>query len=425
MQPDQVHCATDRFARHRLIQGFDQELISSLRIGLIGAGAIGNEVLKNFLLMGVGAVDVYDIDTVEESNLTRSVFLRSTDIGNNKAQAVVARAHELHPNTTLRAIAGDIFQTLSLSQTQQYDFLFCAVDNFEARLRINEIARITNLAWINCAIDSRNVIVEVYPPSTPAVADQSVSATAPRQQACYACGLPESSYERIAKRYSCGGLQRAAYLERTVPTTAITASIGAAIGVAEAFKLVREIKQEQQSSAVRIFIDTDLPNAQRMALSVNAQCPVCSEYGSVPSELSSTSGARINQRVIYKPAPSENANSQLQHWLEQLRLDNKTNDEPFDEPVVFSDAIITKAQCNHCPPSTSLSALIGLRAKFVTDDVMVCTQCRNETVQLEFLEICSISDLMEKTIALGTGQPAWLSCGQHYFDRIYLFSGQS
>jgi molybdopterin-synthase adenylyltransferase len=435
MHQDQLNLENDRFARQRQIKGFDQGLISSLRIGLIGAGAIGNEVLKNFLLMGVGSVDIYDFDTVEESNLTRSVFLRSSDIGLNKAQAVVARAKELHPNTKLRAISGDIFETLSLSKTLAYDFLFCAVDNFEARLRINEIARITERPWVNCAIDSRNVVVEVYTIPFASKVEIGDEIKANLQHACYACGLPESSYDRIAKRYSCGGLQRAAYLERTVPTTAITASIGAALGVAEAFKLVREMKRvltqqhevhsqnSSPQSPVRIFMDSDLPNAQRIELSVNPECPVCSAYGSVPfvadSLPANATGTNV-KRAITKPSHSSEAKNDLPYWLNKLINTHQTNgDEPFnDTPIVFSDAIITKAQCKQCGPTEALNSLLGRRAKSVTDSVMVCQQCQGETVQLEFLEMCSILELLNKTITFAPGQPAWLSCGYQYFDRI-------
>lgn len=444
MSQDDLNSAHDRFARQRQIKGFDQDLISGLHIGLIGAGAIGNEVLKNFLLMGVGAVDVYDVDTAEESNLTRSVFLRSNDVGLNKAEAVVSRAQELHPKTKLRAIAGNIFETLSLSKTLEYDLLFCAVDNFEARLRINEIARITERPWINCAIDSRNVVVEIYPANSEGL-EKNLSTSnlstpnASFHHACYACGLPDSSYERIAKRYSCGGLQRAAYLERTVPTTAITASIGAALGVAEAFKLVREIKRVRakklESSAVdtlpstpartsplaaatRIFIDSHLPNAQRITLSVNPDCPVCSEQGSVPANLESAqtdSVSHTTKRVIAKAMKPGNERNDLLNWLSNLALKNQAGEQ---EPIIFSDAVITKAQCKDCGPSKTLSALLGSRAKSVSDSITVCQQCQGETVQLEFLEMCSISDLINQTIALGLGQPAWLCCGQDYFDRI-------
>ncbi len=208
---------SERFARHQLIEGFDQPLVQALNVAVIGAGAIGNELIKNLMLIGVGSIDVYDFDTVELSNLTRSVFLRESDVGQAKASAVVKRASELHPATKIRAINGAIQDTLSLTQASRYDVMLGALDNFEARLHLNEIAILTQSDWINLAIDARQAVVEVFTLSS----NESC--------ACYACHLPDSVYTRMAKRYSCGGLQRTAFLEKKVPTTAVTASIVAAI----------------------------------------------------------------------------------------------------------------------------------------------------------------------------------------------------
>ena len=92
----------DRYARHRAIEGFSQEELQASRVAVIGAGAIGNEVVKNLCLLGVGAIDVYDFDTVELHNLTRSVLLREADIGRGKAASVARRAAELDPIEALR-----------------------------------------------------------------------------------------------------------------------------------------------------------------------------------------------------------------------------------------------------------------------------------------------------------------------------------
>lgn len=37
----------DRYSRHRLVDWFDQDDIAAVRVLVVGAGAIGNEVLKN------------------------------------------------------------------------------------------------------------------------------------------------------------------------------------------------------------------------------------------------------------------------------------------------------------------------------------------------------------------------------------------
>lgn len=55
-----------------------QRRLEGLRYFLVGAGAIGCEMLKNWAMMGVGAgkdgmVHVTDMDTIEKSNLNRQV----------------------------------------------------------------------------------------------------------------------------------------------------------------------------------------------------------------------------------------------------------------------------------------------------------------------------------------------------------------
>ena len=61
----------DRYARFRLIAWWDQQKLAAAKVLVVGAGALGNEVLKNLCLLGVGHVYVVDFDTIEESNLSR------------------------------------------------------------------------------------------------------------------------------------------------------------------------------------------------------------------------------------------------------------------------------------------------------------------------------------------------------------------
>lgn len=63
-----------------------QEKILDLNYFIIGAGAIGCEMLKNWALMGVGCgpnghVTVTDMDRIEKSNLSRQFLFRNKDIG--------------------------------------------------------------------------------------------------------------------------------------------------------------------------------------------------------------------------------------------------------------------------------------------------------------------------------------------------------
>jgi ubiquitin-activating enzyme E1 len=85
-----------------------QAALGGLRYFLVGAGAIGCEVLKTWALMGVGcgpggAITVTDMDTIERSNLSRQFLFRAADIGRLKSTTAVNAAVAM--NASLRAVA--------------------------------------------------------------------------------------------------------------------------------------------------------------------------------------------------------------------------------------------------------------------------------------------------------------------------------
>jgi molybdopterin-synthase adenylyltransferase len=403
-EPDVFH--DDRFARHRLIEGFSQELVASLKLAVIGAGAIGNELVKNLLLVGVGAIDLYDFDKVERSNLTRSLFLRESDIGLNKAQAVIARAQELYPASALRAFPGAIARKLSLAQMADYDVVIAAVDNLEARLRINEMALLSKSNWINLAIDARSAVVDVFPMGSASTA-------------CYACSLPHTAFERLAARYSCGGLQRAAWLERKVPTTTITASSAAALGCSELLRLVHqqalEGKRPQLQGTVahtlfggypsdqaqRVYFDTIAPAVSRSTLrraGPDRGCPGC--------------GLHQRPGIIVRTASLDS----LSRKIEEIR---SSHPDPLALELRLSDALIIDCHCLQCGADrfncSALADLHGARAKERTDVVTRCPQCQSDTVTFDIVEQVPL-DQFEKTFNQRLPDCSWIQIGEFCFD---------
>jgi len=55
----------DRYSRFRLIPWWDQAKIANCRLLVVGAGALGNEILKNASLLGFRKVVVVDLDRIE------------------------------------------------------------------------------------------------------------------------------------------------------------------------------------------------------------------------------------------------------------------------------------------------------------------------------------------------------------------------
>lgn len=77
--------------------------IETYRQFLVGSGAIGCEMLKNWASMGLGTRDqgtiyITDLDTIEKSNLNRQFLFRPKDLGKFKAEAAAQAVTEMNPD---------------------------------------------------------------------------------------------------------------------------------------------------------------------------------------------------------------------------------------------------------------------------------------------------------------------------------------
>ena len=80
-----------------------QEKIANARQFLVGSGAIGCEMLKNWSMMGLasgpkGSIHVTDMDQIEKSNLNRQFLFRTKDVGQFKADTAAAAVAEMNPD---------------------------------------------------------------------------------------------------------------------------------------------------------------------------------------------------------------------------------------------------------------------------------------------------------------------------------------
>ena len=357
----------DRYARHRAIEGFSQEALQASRVAVIGAGAIGNEVVKNLCLLGVGAIEVYDLDTVELHNLTRSVLLREADVGLGKAGSVARRAAELDPGVAVTGIDGDLWQTLSFDRLTRYRCVIGALDNFEARLRLNLLCWLAGVDWINAAIDSRYVSVETFPFGTRAEAPLRTApggnAAKGAAVACYECGLPASVYQRIAQRYSCGGLQRAAAAQRIMPTTAITASLAGAQAVNCALR--------PTAGARRWLFDSHSGLVTQAALTRLEGCPCCGAYPRA-ARLIKPAGRPVAAVI---DAAARNAGA---------------------DTVRLSDALIWSCDCANCGSTAATRAVQLRRAAEVPEAITFCLQCGSQAVRVQIRDEFDSGELSKR-----------------------------
>ncbi|MCP4711672.1 MAG: ThiF family adenylyltransferase, partial [Planctomycetes bacterium] len=210
----------------RTVDWWDQKKLADTRVLVVGAGALGNEVVKNLALLGIGHLVIVDMDRVETSNLSRSVLFRDSDRNLPKAGCAARAAKELYRELEVLPIIGNVLSDVGLGFFKWADVVVGALDNREARLFVNKSCAMVGRPWIDGGIDVLNGIVRGFaPPGT----------------ACYECTMGKTDWEILDKRRSCSLLANQAAMSGHVPTTATTASVIGAIQAQEVVKLVHNM----------------------------------------------------------------------------------------------------------------------------------------------------------------------------------------
>lgn len=225
----------DRYASLGLVSWWRQEKVESARIMVIGAGAIGNEVLKNLALMGIGNIFIVDFDTIEDANLSRSVLFRASDNGRLKAEVAAERVKELNPDVKVEFVNGDVTKDIGLGVFRRMDVIIGCLDNRDARLFTNRACWKVNKPWVDGAIQEMDGMARTFIPSN---------------GACYECTLTDQDYQAINVRYSCPLLARENIMEGKVPTTPTISSIIAGVQCQEALKLLHGMEVKGGSAFI-------------------------------------------------------------------------------------------------------------------------------------------------------------------------------
>lgn len=204
-----------------MFQGSERRLRDS-RVLVIGCGALGNEVLKNLVLMGVGHLVIVDFDFVEASNLTRSVLFRKEDVGMRKTDSARRSLLGINPDLNIRSIFGDVAYDVGLGIFREADAVVGCVDSRWARYCIQRLCLRVGKPWVDGGILELEGTVRVFAPG----------------RSCYACSLGPMGLDELKRRVPCSGLIRRAESAGHALTTPISASVIGAVQAQEAVKLI-------------------------------------------------------------------------------------------------------------------------------------------------------------------------------------------
>lgn len=122
------------------------EQLCSQNVFLVGSGAIGCEMLKNWALMGVstgqfGKIVVTDMDTIEKSNLNRQFLFRDVNVGHLKAEVAKSSILRINSSMSIESHSNRVGTETENVYNDKFwdslDMVCTALDNVSARLYVD------------------------------------------------------------------------------------------------------------------------------------------------------------------------------------------------------------------------------------------------------------------------------------------------
>jgi adenylyltransferase/sulfurtransferase len=182
---------------------------------VVGAGALGNEIVKNLAWLGFGEITLVDYDDIEFSNVSRGLFEKD-DIGKKKAHVLAEKLGKNSPYVKINSIAKRV-EECSEEQMRSHVIL-SALDNMPTRVWLAAYAVSHQIPLIDGGIKEFQGRVQTYLPGRP----------------CLACNIPMDRYAEIMElRNPCEG-----YEEGAVASFTTISSIIAGVQANEAMKII-------------------------------------------------------------------------------------------------------------------------------------------------------------------------------------------
>lgn len=123
-----------------------QEKLMNMKYFIVGSGAIGCELLKNFAMIGLGCgengkIYITDMDTIEKSNLNRQFLFRNKDIGRSKSVTASEAIKNMNPDVNIEArldkMGPETENVYNVDFFNNLDGVANALDNVMARLYVD------------------------------------------------------------------------------------------------------------------------------------------------------------------------------------------------------------------------------------------------------------------------------------------------
>ena len=126
----------DLYDRQFRLEGWSQKLVKNSRVLIAGIGGLGCEIAKNLAMVGVGHLDLVDLDIIEHSNLNRQILFAGAKMGSSKAIIAAKRLKDINPNITIEGHHSTL-ERLDPDVYNSADVIVGGLDSMNARLNLN------------------------------------------------------------------------------------------------------------------------------------------------------------------------------------------------------------------------------------------------------------------------------------------------
>ncbi|MBR6567244.1 MAG: tRNA threonylcarbamoyladenosine dehydratase [Clostridia bacterium] len=130
------------FSRTEMLIGKDAlSRLKDCRVAVFGIGGVGGYVAEALARSGVGALDLFDNDTVSPSNINRQIFALHSTVGKLKTAVACERLKDINPDIKIQE--HNIFvlpSNIDEIDFSVYDYVIDAIDTVSGKIAIIEKA---------------------------------------------------------------------------------------------------------------------------------------------------------------------------------------------------------------------------------------------------------------------------------------------
>ena len=142
---------TNFYERTRLLIGDDAiEKLKSARVAIFGVGGVGGYIAESLARSGVGAIDLFDNDTVSLTNVNRQIIALNSTVGKYKTEVMLERIKDINPECNVGAY--NLFYDVENAKEvdlSSYDYVADAIDTVKSKVELIRRAKEFNTPIIS------------------------------------------------------------------------------------------------------------------------------------------------------------------------------------------------------------------------------------------------------------------------------------